>query len=239
MTCAVLTFHDIGDSGSILSYPTSAFRQLLESLARSTVPVLPLDDLLRRREGIALTFDDGLASLAEQALPVLRDFGFAAHVFLTTGAATDAGSPSHRTSVSSDFRMLSWSQVDECAKHGVRIEAHTMTHPDLRTLAAPAIVDECMNANRIIESRVGRHPEYFAYPFGRFDGHVVEAVRPLYRASFTTRLRMIAGDSDSARLPRIDTYYLQPRWLQSNPLSLTTRTYLAARDLIRQIRGST
>ena len=73
---AVLTFHSIDDSGSVLSFAPVRFAELVESLARSGVPVVAFDDLLQLREGIAITFDDGMATLHRHALPVLRAHGF-------------------------------------------------------------------------------------------------------------------------------------------------------------------
>ena len=60
----------------------------------SATPVVTFDELLRRDDGITITFDDGMRSVYEHALPVLREHGFPAHIFLTTSrVGKDIGWP--------------------------------------------------------------------------------------------------------------------------------------------------
>src|SRR6202051_3716135 len=84
---AILVFHSIDDSGSVLSYPAKTLDGLLEALERSHIPVMDLDTLLRPATqcGVALTFDDGIRSVFTDALPILRSRCVPAHLFLTTG----------------------------------------------------------------------------------------------------------------------------------------------------------
>jgi hypothetical protein len=63
-------------------------------------------------------------------------------------------------------------------------------------------------------------------------------VSPLYSACFTTRLGAIRTKVDLSRVPRLDSYYLKPAWLQRNPTSPPALAYLAARGVLRAIRGS-
>src|SRR5262245_1384697 len=95
MTRAVLTFHSVDDTGSVLAFPVEAFRKLVEHLAATKTAVVEFADLLRRRDGVTLTFDDGMRTVHRNALPVLREHGFPAHLFLTTGrVGKDIGWPS-------------------------------------------------------------------------------------------------------------------------------------------------
>jgi peptidoglycan/xylan/chitin deacetylase (PgdA/CDA1 family) len=73
------------------------FRSRLEILARRRYKVLPLNDALAMlREGdlppksVAITFDDGFHDFHEVGFPVLREFGFPATVYQTTGDAEHA-----------------------------------------------------------------------------------------------------------------------------------------------------
>ena len=61
---AILTFHSVDDSGSVLSYPPKTFNKLLDAFERCGIPILELDTLLRpdTPSGVALTFDDGIAN---------------------------------------------------------------------------------------------------------------------------------------------------------------------------------
>lgn len=234
MTRAVLTFHSIDDSGSVLSYPVAAFTHLMEQLARSGTPVVPFPELLGRPHGITITFDDGMRSVHQHALPVLRHHGFPAHIFLTSGTVDGTMG---WASMPQRFDALSWQQVEECAQAQLSIECHTQTHPDLRTLSPDDVLAECSGADDEIARRVGRRPTLLAFPFGLFNASVRRTVAPHYQACFTTRLAYLPPNGDLSCVPRIDTYYLQTPMLRRHLLASPTRAYLAFRRAIRTVRG--
>lgn len=69
----------------------AAFRWQMQLLA-DCFNVLPLDEALRALDAdrmppraVCITFDDGYRSMHDVALPILREFGFPATVFVTTG----------------------------------------------------------------------------------------------------------------------------------------------------------
>ena len=45
---AILTYHSIDDSGSVISVSPEAFRRQMQMLADSGTPVVPLAEVLRR-----------------------------------------------------------------------------------------------------------------------------------------------------------------------------------------------
>lgn len=237
---AILTFHSVDDSGSVLSYPPTTFARLLRALDDAKLPVCDLDTLLdpATTRGVALTFDDGMASLHAHARPVLREHRVPSHLFLAT--ATVGGN--NRWDVESGampaFPMLGWDQVEDMQAAGMRIDSHTHTHPDLRGADAAKIDAECEEADRLIEARTGRRPTYFAYPFGRHDARARERARARYRASVTVALGELHGGEDAAALPRLDTYYLRAPWTYRNLEGALPRAYLRLRRLLRRVRGT-
>ena len=84
---AILTFHSIEASASVLSFDARLFDSLLANLTDKAIPICDLDTLLAgdAKNGIALTFDDGMMSVYENALPILQEYQAPAHIFLTTG----------------------------------------------------------------------------------------------------------------------------------------------------------
>ncbi len=239
MTRAVLTFHSVDDSGSVLSYPIAAFRLLVERLAATGTPVVEFSELLNRDHGVTITFDDGMRTVHQNALPVLQRYGFPAHLFLTTGrVGKDIGWPSQRPDIEK-FEMLHWHEVEECASKGLLIECHTVSHPDLRSLSSTQIVDECASADNVIEEHVGRRPSLFAFPFGLFNDAVRQTLAPLYKGCFTTRLGYLQPSCDLSRVHRLDSYYLQAPIWYGRLFSAATRSYIGGRALIRAVRGVT
>jgi len=237
---AILTFHGIEDSHSVLSYGGRLFDALLAHLAAKSIPVCDLDTLLADEacRGVAITFDDGMKSVYHSALPVLKAHDAPAHLFLTTGAIGQEGSGKPALPNFSSWEMLGWREVEELHAAGVRIESHTHTHPDLRLLGKDQIAEECGLADELITSRLGRSPAYFAYPYGYHNQLARDCVREMYSACVTTELRTLGHREDRAALPRLDAYYLRSamrvRFLDSSLM----RLYLRVRSRLRTLRGS-
>lgn len=236
---AVITFHAIDDRPGPLSYPPRALATLLTALAEADLPVLTLDALLSAEapRGVALTFDDGMASVAEAALPILRDHRVPAHLFLTTGAVGGDNRWPGQPQGAAYQQMLDWTQVEALHDGGVFIEGHTAHHPDLRTLDEQRIAAECDAADGLIERRLGRRPRHFAYPYGFYDDHVRAAVRRLYASAATTEFRDLSGPFPLDAVPRLDSHYLRSPWLMRNLSGRPAGLYLELRRLIRRLRN--
>src|SRR5262245_53682892 len=74
---AILTYHSIDDSGSVISVDAATFRAHIEWLVKQKIAVVPLDRLREMSDdthAVALTFDDGFENFATGAWPVLRDY---------------------------------------------------------------------------------------------------------------------------------------------------------------------
>src|SRR6185503_6326745 len=92
----VLCWHGLSNDDEHLWRPglyitPQIFRRRLEILAELGCSVLSLDDALIRLwagdlppRSVVITFDDGFNDFAAQALPILREFGFPATLYLTT-----------------------------------------------------------------------------------------------------------------------------------------------------------
>ncbi len=237
---AIITFHSIDPSGSVLSFAPKAFADLIRTLAESTLPAFDLDTLLdpRTPQGFALTFDDGVASVFTQALPILKDYRVPAHLFLTTGSLGGNNRWPGQPGNAPIFEMLDWDQVEACHAGGLCVEAHTVTHPDLRHLTDTAIEAECAGADEVIKSRLGRQPAYFAYPYGYSDARVRQLAAARYRGCVTTTLRPLRSIEDPAALPRIDAYYLRSPRVYQSMTTTSTRAYFAVRSILRTLRGT-
>lgn len=236
---AILTFHSVETSGSVVSIAPNQLASLVGAIQRSGHRIVPLRELLEdpgESGRIALTFDDGLRSVHEHGLPVLQAAGVTATLFLTTDyVGRDNRWPSLPPEAPT-FPMLTWSEVESLHEAGWEIEAHTATHPDLRTLSDEEIVSEYARADEAIRRHLGRDPEVLAYPYGYLDARVEALARERYRFALTAE--MAALDSRLAarhRVPRIDAYYLRATPLHRGFGGATCRGYLAARAHLRQL----
>jgi peptidoglycan/xylan/chitin deacetylase (PgdA/CDA1 family) len=237
---AIITFHSIDQSNSILSYAPGMFEKLLNALAISDIPVCDLDTLLSsdNKRGVALTFDDGMRSVFTSALPILKDHDAPAHLFLTSGFVSSKESEPRQSSLPSKFEMLNWKEVESLHSEGIKIESHTVNHPDLRKLTMQELAEECQFADDVIEKRLGRRPQYFAYPFGYYNESVKEFTGGIYDACMTTELSPLQDNEEKEKLPRLDSYYLRNPLPFENFESTISKTYLSARRLLRKLKGS-
>ena len=233
---AILTFHSIDDTGSVLSYPPKTFDRLLLALQRSGIPLLDLDTLLRPQTkiGVALTFDDGMRSVFTEALPILRSHSAPAHVFLTTGVLGLTNRWPSQPTATPLFEMLRWREIEALQHAGTHIEAHTESHPDLRRLSDDALREECERADETIASVLGIRPRYFAYPYGFNDTRVRSFTRERYVGSLTGEIRMLRHEEDPAALPRLETYYFRKEFLFRNLQSIPTLAYVSLRRTLRR-----
>ncbi len=65
---------------------------------------------------------------------------------------------------------MSWDHIIEISKDEIcTIGGHTKNHLVLSKLRESEVIEEIVDANKIIESKIGKKVEHFAYPFGGKD----------------------------------------------------------------------
>ncbi len=80
--------------------------------------------------------------------------------------ANEAFGQAHVQQVTEEM-YLSWNHVLAMAQHPlVTLGAHTVHHPSLKRLSAPEAHREMAESKRILEARIGRLVDHFAYPYG-------------------------------------------------------------------------
>jgi peptidoglycan/xylan/chitin deacetylase (PgdA/CDA1 family) len=132
---------------------------------------------------VVFSFDDGYASQYTNARPILRSHGWSGVLNLEVATL-------HTT-------LRPW-QVRGLIRSGWEIDAHTMTHPDLTKTYGAQLKYEVVESRRWIRSHFGVPVNFFCYPAGRFDAHVVAAVKAAgYLGATTTN----AGFADPSRPP--------------------------------------
>ena len=235
---AILTFHGVDASGSVLSIAPDELRSLVRAIRRGGHEIVPLAELLDEggADRVALTFDDGLQSLREHALPILRDEGAPATLFLTTSRV---GLDNRWPSLPPDaptLPMLDWDGVEALAAAGWAIEAHTESHPDLRTLDDAGVREEIERGNAAIQARLGARPTLFAYPYGFWDARVEAIAADYFRHSVTTDMGTLAAPAAPHRLPRLETFYFRAPSVHAHFGSALFDGYLWSRGLLRRLR---
>lgn len=91
------------------------------------------------------------------------------------------------------------------------IGAHTLTHPDLRSIAREERTHEIQGSKQWLENLLGKDVVSFCYPSGFFDTESVELVKKAgFRGARTTLLGKIEPSTDPFLLPTTLQVYPMP-----------------------------
>ena len=239
---AILTYHSVDDSGSVVSIDARSFARHVRWLAASPLRVLPLDQLADAPEdedAVAITFDDGLESFGRVAAPLLHEHGLTATLFVVTDAVGSTNVWRGRGDPGIPVQpLLDWSALGRLASEGISIGAHTCTHLNLATAEPAETEREIVASKTRLARELGVVASTFAYPYGGVSHLAHDVVAREFRCGVTTRLATLSSHDDPALLPRLDSYYLRaPGTLESWG---TTRFRLRLGLLAgaRSVRGS-
>ena len=234
---AILTYHSIDPSGSVISLDRAAFMHHVAWLASGRVNVVPLESLLASTapNAVALTFDDGFRNFAEVAWPLLADHGFPATLFVVSDFVGSINGWSQTGAAVPELPLLDWDEIGRLAEEGVTVGAHTRRHPDLRGCPPGVLEEELGGARAEIARRTGREPEAIAYPYGGTDRTVRAAAARLYRVGCTTRLACVNRE-DPLLLPRLDAWYFRQSGRLEAWGTASFRRYLWVRAGARRVR---
>ncbi|MBU2076058.1 MAG: polysaccharide deacetylase family protein [Actinobacteria bacterium] len=178
-----------------LSTSETAFEQHLDLLEERGARVLPLCEAVERLalgslppRAVALTFDDGYASVVETAWPLLRKRDMPATLFVcseylpgTQRFDWDTTEPVHER-----HRVATAEQIVDAHAEGLDIGSHTRTHPWLPALDDEALAHELLESREILEDLVRVPVRTLAYPTGGWDRRVrAAAARAGYTAAVT------------------------------------------------------
>jgi peptidoglycan/xylan/chitin deacetylase (PgdA/CDA1 family) len=138
---------------------------------------------------IVFSFDDGYASQYTNAMPILRSHGWSGVLNLEVATL-------HTTLPPREVRGL--------IRSGWEVDAHTMTHPDLTKVYGAELRYEVAGSRRWIRRHYGVPVNFFCYPDGRYDAHVIAAVKAAgYLAATTTNPGRAGPSQPRYELPRI------------------------------------
>lgn len=165
----VLIYHRVGRRTSTeVDLPLALFEDQIAWLA-ATLPVVSLDEGLAWAVAgdvtaaddvrVAITFDDGTADFADQAVPVLDRYRVPATLYVATAFLEE------QRPFPNDGVPLSWAALRESLGTGVvTVGSHTHSHALLDRLPDADVAGELDRSIDLIGERVGVAVGHFAYP---------------------------------------------------------------------------
>ena len=146
---------------------------------------------------VVITFDDGWIECYLDAFPVLQQYGLTASFFIPPSGMGDPDDP-----------VMTWEQIEELSRAGMEIGSHAMTHPYLNQLEPDQLWWELENSKTVLEEHVGGSVEVLAYPFGIYDGNIIEQAQAAgYRAALTIEDGLSVTLDNLFQLPRLTVLY--------------------------------
>jgi peptidoglycan/xylan/chitin deacetylase (PgdA/CDA1 family) len=214
----ILMYHSISDNLFGKSHPYFQINTSVEVFAHQmrwlrnhdyrTVDLPELIEKFDRREKlpktVVITFDDGYRDFLDGAMPVLKQCGFSATIFLATDRIQDT--PARLNGA----EYLTWQDVRELHGQGIQFGSHTVSHPDMRSLGPEQIEYELGYSKELIEHKLGDSVTSFAYPFA-FPEEDLDFTRFLldvlenhgFQSGVTTILGRASRKSSPYFLPRL------------------------------------
>ncbi len=200
----VLVFHHVDDP--------SHFRKIIACLT-ANYHVISYSQYLRGQKStdrinVIIALDDGYQSWYQSAFPVFIEFGVLPLIFVNSdfvGLTVDSAHRYCQTNITTwPESAINWTQLKEMISFGAEIGGHTAGHLNLRTAPTDGVVYTAIREDKLlIEQRVGKSPNLFAYPFGLHDSRAANAVRRAgYSYAFTSDSGFLDDSPDNYRLYR-------------------------------------
>jgi len=212
----VLCYHRIGGQLElgVTRVGRSVFARQMSALARAGWRTLTLKEFVKSRtthdarrtflRTFLLTFDDGYASLAEHAYPVLADLGYTATTFLITDYVGKANTWDVQYTWQR-LKHLSWPEIEHWRAREFDFASHSATHQRLTWLDDGVIETELRGSREALTTHLG--PEAgraIAYPFGAVDTRVLRHARS---AGYELGFAGVKGSGEALQLSRVPVYF--------------------------------
>lgn len=154
---------------------------------------------------VLITFDDGYADFAANVLPVLRQYGFPAMLFMPTGKVGMTADWDAWTGAS--LPLTDWDGLKRLRDAGIVFGSHSVSHRHLTGLSPREIAEELWNSRMRLSQELDVTIDAIAYPSGNHD-EIVEHIAAAcgYRHGLTTRDALSTMTDGNFTLARIEVY---------------------------------
>jgi len=173
-------YHSLSSDQSSERYTLrfSEFEHQMRAIAEADIPVLTIDQLLPGCEagGVVITFDDGHASNLDIAAPLLKELGFPATFFVTTGW------------IAKREGWMDWDDLGKLQAMGMDVQAHGHTHRFFNELPRDQLMLELRDPIELIEKNSGLQVRHLSLPGGRCSDETIKLARTCGYKSIATSI---------------------------------------------------
>ena len=237
----VLTYHAIEQGPPPLTVEPALFREHLDRIVDSGATALTFAWLAEAMQAgrlperaVAITFDDGAASVARVAAPLLAERGLPATIFCVAGfLGRRSDWPSARPG-EHRLDLASAAELAELAAAGFEIGSHGFEHAPLARADPDLARREIVDSRARLEDAAGTTVTSFAYPYGSVGSR--RLVRATYSAACGAGPGAVGARTSAYAIPRVDVHYLRRPELLARGVSGRLRPYLLLRATLARAR---
>lgn len=239
----ILNYHKIEPAGDIgiTSRTPAKFEKDMQTLHALGYQTVTFKEIYRRTalpsKALIITFDDGYASVYEQALPLMERYAFTGVVFLPAAYIGRSNDWDVQFG-GKKFLHLSRMQLSALAGKGFEIASHGMRHKALTATQTDAD-SEVLLSKQVLQDALGEEVITFCYPFGRFNKTLMEKVKSSGYAFGVASLhyRRLPVELEEFALRRFNIYSPDSQKTIMNKLKMNFNSMLAYRDYLFQLGG--
>jgi peptidoglycan/xylan/chitin deacetylase (PgdA/CDA1 family) len=239
-TLRVLMYHKVNDATpNPTTVPTAVFAEQMSLLGELGYEPVSLEQVRDHyvdgaplpRGAVLITFDDGYRDNLRNALPILREHGYPAVVFVPI-AFLDGDRPlPHEEALRSlgvHNETIDWAELAELEAGGIRVESHGIGHRPVSELEAAEAAREIAFSKLRLEERLGRPVEAYAFVKGSLADYRPEHVSLVQQAGYSLGFTSVTG----ANGPSTDRYRLRRYNVEPYPARTFELVLAGACDLI-------
>lgn len=204
----ILQYHHVSeDTPRVTSVTPLEFRQQMAYLSDNGFTVIPLSEVVDGLKAdkafadktVAITFDDGYQNIADNAHPILKEYGFPYTIFIAVEP------------IEQQYRdVMNWMTLKQLAADGVELANHSWGHEHLiRRLDSETESDwltrietNLLATEAQIVAKTGQSLKMLAYPYGEYNAAIEALLSKLGFVGFGQQSGAAGHYSSLTALPR-------------------------------------
>jgi peptidoglycan/xylan/chitin deacetylase (PgdA/CDA1 family) len=161
---------------------------------------------------IVITFDDGFEDFYRNAFPAAQKHDIPLTLFMVTEGIGGTNKWMHQRG-KPKRKLLNQNELLSCAKAGVTIGSHTLTHPRLTEVDDKTANNEIKLSKMHLQDILQQEVKHFAYPYGLYDPNHLEIIEEAgYESACSTRSGFNRNNINLFELRRIEVYGSDTLW---------------------------